>query len=233
MKPEAPSLLTHTPESDLVFYLRDLCEFTETAEANPRMFTYIVFATFGAVQAGMIITLGKRWLFKPHQELKEDEKPQAKGFIRMFKDLQDHKNWDGFNGIGITTCTSWDHGVAAVKGLRDALEHPKYDGTNLSCSFIQGDCMAALEYLNYLIEESPRIRGQFANRHHELIGLAKAAMKRLERIKINQTEILSHLDLDPEMPDNDIESIVEAIEAKGSKALVSHNGIPRGIRILP
>lgn len=229
--PEAPSLLTHTPESDLILYLQDIRSFSLDAESNPRMFTYIAFATFGAVQAGMIITLGEAWLTKPRRELQNNEKPRAKHFIQMFEDLQNHENWDSFEGAGIAKSTSWDSGVRAVKDLRDALEHPKYDGTHLSCLFIQQDCLKGLDYLDYLITESPRIRQQFANRHAELKALIDEAALNLKAIAINQTETLSLLNLDPEMPDSDKETVIKSAESKGAKALVFENGIPRGIRI--
>ena len=67
---EAPSSLTHTPESDLILYLQDICSFSLDAESNPRMFTYIAFAAFGAIQAGMIVTLGEAWLKKSFKTTK-------------------------------------------------------------------------------------------------------------------------------------------------------------------
>lgn len=231
MNDEAPSLLTHTPESDLVYYLQDICEFTRTAESNSRMFTYLVFATFGAIQSGMIVTLGKRWIEESGQTSKKKGNPHAKSFIRMFEDLQNHENWEGFEGIGITTSTSWESGVKAVKDLRDSLEHPKYDGTHISCLFIQSDCLKGLDYLRYLIGESPRIRRQFACRHVELKELIGETIARLDALQINQTETLSHLYLDPETPDSSVESLINSVESDGSRALVFQNGIPRGMRI--
>jgi len=228
---EAPSLHTHTPESDLILYLHDIRSFSLDAESNPRMFTYIAFASFGAIQAGMIVTLGEGWLKKPHRELQNNEKPRAKQFIQMFEDLQNHENWDGFEGVGIAKSTSWDSGVRAVKDLRDALEHPKYDGTHLSCLFIQQDCLKGLDYLDYLIKESPRIQQRFANRHAELKTLIGEAILNLKAITINQTEALSLLDLDPEMPEAHKEAIINSAESNGSKVLVFKNGIPRGMRI--
>lgn len=229
---EAPSLLTHTPESDLILYLQDIRGFSQDAASNPRMFTYIVFAVFGAIQAGMILTLGDAWLKKPHRELEESQRPRAKEFIRMFKDLQEYNNWAYFEGAGVAKSTSWVSGVTSVKDLRDALEHPKYDGTHLSCLFIQQDCLRGLDYLDYLITESPRIRKRFVNRHAELKTLIGESIHNLKAISINQTETLSLLDLDPEMPESQKEAIIESAESAGSKALVFENGIPRGIRII-
>ena len=229
---EAPSLLTHTLESDLILYLQDIRSFSLDAESNPRMFTYIAFATFGAVQAGMIVTLGEAWLEKPRRERQNNEKPRAKHFIQMFEDLQSHENWDSFEGAGLTKSTSWDSGVRAVKELRDALEHPKYDGTHLSCLFIQQDCLKSLDYLDYLVTESPRIRQHFANRHDELQALIGEAMLNLKAIAINQTETLSLLSLDPDMSESLKKTVIKSAESNGSKALVFENGIPRGMRII-
>ena len=213
---EAPSQIIHTPESDLVLCLQDIYGFSKSAEKNPRMFSHIVFATFGAIQAGMILARGKGWVEKPHIELEREEKPRAKGFIKLYKELQDAKNWEGLEVSALSKSTSWDSGVNAVKDLRDHLEHPKYDGTHLACLFIQQDCLRGLSYLDYLAEESPRIRQRFASRHSELIKLLQLAMQKLEAVKINQTETISLIELDPDTEDSLVEGIINELKAKGS-----------------
>lgn len=54
------------------------------------------------------------------KELQNNEKPRAKHFIQMFKDLQNHENWDSFEGQVSETLTEEearirDEGADAMK----------------------------------------------------------------------------------------------------------------------
>lgn len=229
---EAPSLLNHTPETDLIYYLQDIWQFSQTAAVNSRMFTHIVFSTFGAIQAGMIITRGSGWVKTPHRELKEGQKPRAKPFICLFEELKDKESWEGYTAIGLSQSSRWDSGIRAIKDMRDALEHPKYDGTHMSILCINNDCLDGLDYLRYIISESPRIQDRFGDRHSELKQLHEIATNALSAIQVNQTDRICMFDM-PDMPDEMIEAQKKAAHNRGEIPIIYQNGLIHRMQIVP
>ncbi len=228
----ADSFLHHSPESDLVFYLQDIRRFTNVAEETPRAFTYLVFATFGAIQAGMIITRGSDWLETPHDQLPAGKKPRAKHYEKLFKELKSPSNWSGFEGYALASDTNWDRGVLAIKAMRDDLEHPKYDSLNLGSASIRHECLDGLDYLRYLVQESPRIRERFGKHWHELLDLLSAAISALCDIKIDQVTPITVVPW-ADLSDATTASLQSHAQAQGAKLQVVEHGLPSDLPIHP
>jgi len=227
---DLPSITSHlefTPPADLVRYLRDTRQFAKESAADPMRFANLIASVFGATQSAMILTLGEF-------AIKQKNGPQSRrveSFEKLFKFTCDSQKWSESTIKHLPSSTSWKQSVNAIKQLRDALDHPKFDGYNVSPLSIIGDCAGALQYAQFLVEKSPRIQKIFQSRHSELKQLIVEALGTLKSIDVREGETFRQLDFG-DQPDQINTAVLKSMPDDGSIALVSRFGIPEGMKIL-
>ncbi|TVP76469.1 MAG: hypothetical protein EA353_11975 [Puniceicoccaceae bacterium] len=225
--PIACSHIEFTPPSDLVRHLRDARQFARECTVDPYRFANLIAAVFGATQSAMILTLGESAI----TQKKGPVGREVASFKNLFKLTRDGKNWAEHDEEFLPYSTSWEQSVNSIKQLRDGLDHPKFDGYNLSPLFILGDCSGSIEYAQFLVNTSLRIRKIFQSRHVELKQLIVEVLGTLKSIDVREGETFRMLDFG-DQPEGLNEVILKSMPDDGTISLVSYFGIPEGMKIL-
>ena len=225
--PVACSHIEFTPPSDLVRHLRDARQFGRECTVDPYRFANLIAAVFGATQSAMILTLGESAI----TQKKGPESREVASFKNLFKLTRDGKNWAEHDKEFLPYSTSWEQSVCSIKQLRDGLDHPKFDGYNLSPLFILGDCSGSIEYAQFLVNTSPRIRKIFRSRHSELKTLVVEVLGILKSIKVREGGTFRMLDFG-DQPEELNAAVLESLPDDGTINMVSYFGIPEGMKIL-
>ena len=221
------SHIEFTPPADLVRHLRDTRQFAKESTVDEMRFANLIASVFGATQSAMILTLGEF-------AIKQKNGPQSRrvaSFEDLFKFTCEAGKWAESTIEHLPSSTSWEQSVNAIKQLRDGLDHPKFDGYNLSPLFILSDCSGAIEYAQFLVDTSPRIRRIFQSRHPELKQLIVEVLGILKLIDVRKGETFRQLDFG-DQPDEINTAVLKSMPDDGSIALVSRFGIPDRMKIL-